>query len=118
MIWYCFTRRAGWWTKAHWVLRLVLGDEMTIRNLSANLISGYNRDVQLTKGPLMRGLDATAQSLAMMARIVTEMEIDAGRCREAMGDELYATEKAYRLVREGMPFRDAYRQVAEEARKK
>ncbi len=97
---------------------LVLGDEMTIRNLSANLISGYNRDVQLTKGPLMRGLDATAQSLAMMARIVTEMEIDARRCREAMGDELYATEKAYRLVREGMPFRDAYRRVAEETRKK
>jgi len=90
----------------------VLGDEATIRHLSANLISGYNRDVQLTKGPLMRGLEATAQSLVMMARIVTEMEIDAERCRQAMGEELYATEKAYRLVREGVPFRDAYRQVA------
>ena len=93
---------------------LVLGDEMTIRHLSANLISGYNRDVQLTKGPLMRGLDATAQSLAMMARIVTEIEIDAKRCRQAMGEELYATERAYRLVREGVPFRDAYRRIAEE----
>ncbi|MEN8164958.1 MAG: argininosuccinate lyase [Acidobacteriota bacterium] len=96
----------------------VLGEEMTVRNLGANLISGYNRDVQLTKGPLMRGLDATAQSLAMMARIITEMEIDAERCRQAMGEEIYATEKAYRLVREGVPFRDAYRRVAEEARKK
>ncbi len=96
----------------------VLGDETTIRHLSTNLISGYNRDVQLTKGPLMRGLDATARSLAMMARIVTDMEIDAERCRQAMGEELYATERAYRLVRKGVPFRDAYRQIAEEARKK
>ncbi len=96
----------------------VLGDETTIRHLGGNLISGYHRDLQLTKGPLMRGLDATVQSLTMMDRIVTEMEIDAERCRQAMGDELFATEKAYRLVREGMPFRDAYRLVAEEERGK
>ncbi|MCK5379593.1 MAG: argininosuccinate lyase, partial [Acidobacteria bacterium] len=96
---------------------MVLGDEITIRNLGSNLISGYNRDLQLTKGPLMRGLDATAQSLAMMDRIVTEMEIDVDRCRQAMGEELFATEKAYRLVREGMPFRDAYRRIADETRR-
>ncbi len=95
----------------------VLGDESTIRHLGANLISGYNRDLQLTKGPLMRGLDATAQSLAMMTRIINDMEIDAERCRQAMGEELYATEKAYRLVRGGMPFRDAYRRVADETRR-
>ncbi len=97
---------------------VVLGDETTIRHLGANLISGYNRDLQLTKGPLMRGLDHTTQSLAMMTRIITDMEIDESRCKEAMGEELYATEKAYRLVREGMPFRDAYRQIAGKEREK
>jgi argininosuccinate lyase len=29
-----------------------------------------------------------------------------------MTDELFATEKVYELVRNGVPFRDAYRQVA------
>jgi argininosuccinate lyase len=96
----------------------VLGDETTIRHLTAGLISGYNRDAQLTKGPLMRGLDATARSLAMMIRIVDQMEIDAERCRTAMGEELWATERAYRLVRQGVPFRDAYRRIAAEERKK
>jgi argininosuccinate lyase len=28
-----------------------------------------------------------------------------------MTDELYATEEAYKLVREGTPFRDAYRRI-------
>jgi len=96
----------------------VLGEEMTIRHLMANLMSGYNRDAQLTKGPLMRGLNATIRSLAMMIRIVDEMEIDAERCRAAMGEELWATERAYRLVRQGVPFRDAYRRIAEEERGK
>jgi argininosuccinate lyase len=94
----------------------VLGDETTIRHLTAGLISGYNRDSQLTKGPLMRGLDSTARSLAMMARIIREMEINAERCRAAMGQELWATERAYQLVRKGVPFRDAYRRIAEEER--
>jgi argininosuccinate lyase len=30
-----------------------------------------------------------------------------------MTEELYATEEAYKLVRQGVPFRDAYRKVAE-----
>jgi argininosuccinate lyase len=31
-----------------------------------------------------------------------------------MTDDLYATEKAYNLVKEGVSFREAYRKVAEE----
>ncbi len=96
---------------------VVLGEEGTIRRLPSNLISGYNRDVQLTKGPLMRGLDTTLRSLAMMTRIVCEMTFDVERCREAMGSELSATERAYRLVLEGVPFRDAYRRIADEERR-
>jgi argininosuccinate lyase len=33
------------------------------------------------------------------------------RCAEAMTDELHATEEAYKLVKEGIPFRDAYRKI-------
>jgi hypothetical protein len=31
-----------------------------------------------------------------------------------MSDELFATEKVYQLVKDGLPFRDAYAQVKRE----
>ena len=35
-----------------------------------------------------------------------------------MNYELYATERAYDIVKEGVPFREAYRRVAEKLREK
>lgn len=94
----------------------VLGAEMQVKSLVANLMSGYNRDLQLTKGPVMGAFDTALASLGVMGRVVRELEIDGTRCQQAMSAELYATEDAYRLVAEGMPFRDAYRTVAERFR--
>ena len=50
--------------------------------------------------------------LAVMARVLEGLEVNEDRCREAMSPDLYATEEAYKLVRDGMPFREAYRRVA------
>jgi argininosuccinate lyase len=91
----------------------VLADELSVRSLTANLTAGYNRDVQLGKGPLMRSLDATCDCLQVMSLVITGMQVDTERCRAAMGPELYATEEAYQLVQQGMAFRDAYRKIAE-----
>ncbi len=91
---------------------LVLGEEFAVKSLAANLISGYNRDVQLTKGPLMRALDATRDCLVVMTLVVSKMRVDAERCEAALTPEIFATEEAYRLVEQGMPFRDAYRKIA------
>ncbi len=94
----------------------VLGEEVTVRGLAANLISGYNRDLQLTKGPLMRSLDAVGDCLEVMTALLPALHVDRGRAEELMSQELFATEMAYRLVQGGMPFRDAYRRIAEELR--
>ncbi|MCU0693299.1 MAG: argininosuccinate lyase [Polyangiaceae bacterium] len=91
----------------------VLGLQWQVQSLLGNLMSGYNRDVQLTKGPVMRGLDVTRASVRIMSRIVSELQIDEARCQAAMTEELYATQQAYELVRQGVPFRDAYRRMAE-----
>lgn len=95
----------------------VLGAEVQIKSLVGNLMSGYHRDLQLTKGPVMRALDIVAASLAIMTRVVRETRIDRGRCEAAVTPEVHATERAYRLVAEGIPFRDAYRAVSEELSK-
>ncbi len=39
-------------------------------------------------------------------------EVDREKAKAAMTDELYATERAYKLVTQGMSFRDAYREIA------
>jgi argininosuccinate lyase len=91
----------------------VLGQEFTVKGLMGNLISGYNRDMQLIKEPLFNAVAVTKQTVSIMTRVVQALSVVAERCAEAMTDELYATEEAYKLVREGVPFRDAYRKVAE-----
>jgi argininosuccinate lyase len=54
-----------------------------------------------------------------MAHAVAGIEFDAARMKAAMDPSLYATEQAYRMVRdEGISFRDAYRKVKEQLRVK
>ncbi|MCG8608012.1 argininosuccinate lyase [bacterium] len=91
---------------------LVIGCELQIKNLSANLPSGYNRDVQLTKEPTMNGLETTQQCLAIACLIFENLEVHADRCEKALTEEVFATEEVYALVRKGVPFREAYREIA------
>ena len=48
---------------------VVLGEEFKALSLAGNLISGYNRDAQLAKGPLFACLDITLASLNIMAAL-------------------------------------------------
>ena len=91
----------------------VIANEFKLRTITSNLMSGYNRDLQLTKKPLMESFDITLSSLGVMQGVVEKLEIHEARCRDACTPELFATEEVYKLVKEGMPFRDAYRLVAE-----
>jgi len=86
--------------------------EAQVKALAGNLISGYHRDLQLTKEPLMRGLDSARACAVIMALVVEGLEVDEERCRAAMSEELFATAEVYRLVEQGVPFRDAYLTVS------
>jgi len=92
---------------------VVTGYEFQIKGIISNLISGYNRDLQLTKEPTMKGLQVTKESLDIMALIIVNLKVNKEKCSRAMTKELFATEEAYKLVKKGMPFRDAYRKVSE-----
>jgi argininosuccinate lyase len=90
----------------------VVANEFLIKGVIGNLMSGYNRDLQLTKKPLMESFEIVQDTLQIMTRVVELLEIDEEKCRQACTAEIYATEEAYKLVKAGMPFRDAYRKVA------
>ena len=91
---------------------VVLAREFEVRSLVASLPSGYNRDVQLTKGPLIESLETTEECLEIARILIDRLEFDEATCAEALTSDLYATERAYELVKLGVPFRDAYRRVA------
>ncbi len=88
-----------------------------VASTSANLISGYNRDVQLTKEPVMKALRITKECLEIAVLLFQHLRVNSQACEKAMTKELFATERAYELVKSGMPFRDAYQKVAEELKK-
>ena len=92
----------------------VVANEFLIKGVIGNLMSGYNRDLQLTKKPLMESFEIVRNTLQIMTRVVELLEIDEEKCRQACTFEIYATEEAYKLVRAGMPFRNAYRKIAEQ----
>jgi argininosuccinate lyase len=84
--------------------------------VAGSLPGGYHRDLQLAKGPMMEGLDTVGAMLGMMASAVPRIGVDAENCAADVGGDLLATDEVYRRVREGVPFRTAYRQVAAETR--
>jgi argininosuccinate lyase len=90
----------------------VAGSEMQVAGILRALPSGYNRDVQETKGPLMRGVEATAGALTVVRLTIERMEVVEENLRKGFIPEIYATDRALELVADGMPFRDAYREVA------
>ena len=92
---------------------VVLSYQFQVQSLMTNLISGYHRDVQLTKKPVMQGLHLVKQSLEVLVLVLNSLEVNKDACEKALTDEVYATEKVYELVQEGMSFRDAYQKIAE-----
>lgn len=94
---------------------LLVSYEFRVKTTIANLLSGYNRDLQMTKGPVMKGFLAAQQSLAVMALVFAKLGVNEERCAAALTDEVYATARVYELVKQGVPFREAYRMVAEDS---
>ncbi len=91
---------------------LLQGDLATVLALKAQLPGGYHRDFQFLKTPTMRGLDRTRELLAMLTTAVPRLGVDAGRGRSRLDGDVLATDEVMRRVRDGAPFRRAYREVA------
>ncbi len=91
----------------------LLGQVSGTNELMRALPAGYNRDVQETKEPLFDALDSTERSLRIMSLLIENMTVNRERLLEAFTPPVFATDQALLLVRQGVPFRDAYRRVKE-----
>ena len=91
---------------------VVVAAEFEVKAITANLPSGYNRDLQLTKEPVFKAFETTKVCLRVAERVVSKMSVNKERCKAAMTAELYSAERALALAAGGVPFRDAYREVS------
>ncbi len=92
----------------------VFASEMQVRNTAVNLISGYHRDLQITKEAILRGFKTTLSSVQIAALVFRNLAVNPEKCQAAMSAELFATAKVYELVEKGLTFREAYRIVAQQ----
>jgi argininosuccinate lyase len=82
----------------------------------AKLPSGYQRDLQLLKAPLFRGIDLAAQTLDLLPSAIAAMAFKPQHIK--LDPAIHAAEQAYAVVvAEGIPFREAYRRVAAKLKK-
>jgi argininosuccinate lyase len=81
-----------------------------------SLPSGYHRDLQVTKGALFHGFGKGLGALALLPDLLRNLDWDATRMKAALEPSMYATDLAVDLAKQGVPFRDAYRQAADPAR--
>jgi len=78
--------------------------------ICAKLPSGYQRDLQLLKVPLFRGIDLAAGTLDILPPAIDAMRFRPENIE--LDPAIHAAEEANALVvREGISFREAYRRV-------
>jgi len=84
-----------------------------IEDIIKNLPSGYNRDFQLTKEPFIKGIKLAGDTIKVMTLAVKNLEAKKKNLEVACTPELYATDEALKLVKQGKSFREAYQEVKE-----
>ena len=78
-----------------------------------SLPSGYQRDLQFSKGPLLRAVSKALQTMMLFPLLVEGTTFKIDKLKAAIDTPMYATDLAVELSSKGMPFRDAYQQVVE-----
>ncbi|MFZ2905622.1 MAG: argininosuccinate lyase [Cyclobacteriaceae bacterium] len=85
--------------------------------LTANLPSGYHRDLQVLKEKLFPAIQDLKDCLRMMYLMVSNVRVKENILTDEKYTFLFSVEEVNKLVLEGVPFRDAYKQVGEQIEK-
>jgi argininosuccinate lyase len=81
--------------------------------LTTNLPSGYNRDLQLLKQLIFDAFGEIKACIEIMLLMLSNIKVKKNITEDPLYNTIFSTEEVNRLVRQGIPFRDAYKTVAE-----
>jgi argininosuccinate lyase len=80
--------------------------------LASNLPSGYNRDLQLLKKMIFDAFDEIRECINIMLLMLNNIKIRKNITDNTLYNNIFSTEEVNRLVKQGIPFRDAYKAVS------
>jgi argininosuccinate lyase len=78
-----------------------------------SLPSGYQRDLQYSKGSIFHGFRQGLGALELLPDLLRRLQWNAGAMRAAIEPAMYATDVAIERAMSGVPFRQAYREAAD-----
>lgn len=84
-----------------------------IAMLTSNLPSGYNRDLQLLKQLIFSAFDEMRECMEIMLLMLQNIKVRKNITDNPLYNTIFSTEEVNRLVKEGIPFRDAYKAVSD-----
>jgi argininosuccinate lyase len=88
-----------------------------VMGIVAKLPSGYQRDLQLIKAPLFRSIDLCLETLTLLPAALAGVRFRQDKIH--LDPSIHAAADANELVvKEGIPFREAYRRVGEKLKEK
>jgi argininosuccinate lyase len=84
-----------------------------ITNLVSGLPSGYNRELQLLKQLIFNAFADIKECIDIMVLMLDHIRLNENITENPLYNSIYSTEEVNRLVKQGIPFRDAYKTVSE-----
>ena len=90
---------------------IIQGSPNTLALMLTNMPTGYHRDVQLTKEVLFPQISSLKNCLEILLIVLPQIKINESILQDEKYTYLFSVEAVNDLVKKGIPFRDAYRQV-------
>jgi argininosuccinate lyase len=85
--------------------------------ITANLPTGYHRDFQVTKQDFITSFDEMNECLNMMILLMEHIDVNPELMEDERYNDIFSVEEVNKHVLKGIPFRNAYKMVAEEINK-
>ena len=82
--------------------------------ITSNLPSGYHRDMQMVKGLIIPAIQEIKSCLEMMTFSLKDVKVNANILNDPKYDYLFSVDTLNHLVLNGIPFREAYKQIGSE----
>ena len=81
--------------------------------LMVNLPSGYHREMQLAKGPIIEAINELKACLDLFTFSLKEIQVRENILDDPKYQYVFSVDTLNEWVKEGMPFRDAYKKMGE-----
>lgn len=90
---------------------VILANQQLIKEISKSLLSGYNRDLQLIKKPLLQSTEIIFASLEIVELYLKGITPNEDEILKKINPGIFTADTAIELAKNGMPFREAYKKA-------